>query len=227
MASRRRCDEYITSGRVSIDGQVVATLGHRVDPATQRVALDGAVIVPAGSYRYVLLNKPMGYIVSARDPFHGRTVFDLLRGVPERLFPIGRLDLDTEGVLLLTSDGELAFRLAHPRYAVSKAYRARVEGIPCEEALRSLSVGVKLDEKLTAPAQVSLLRSNGPAAELELVVHEGRKRQVRRMCEAVGHPVTHLERTEFGGITARGLAPGAWRDLTGQEIGRLRRLVHL
>ncbi|MBI4531552.1 MAG: rRNA pseudouridine synthase [Candidatus Latescibacteria bacterium] len=227
IASRRRCDESIRLGRVRVNGEVVTCLGLRVDPEQDRIDVDGQCIVSKKRYRYILLNKPAGYLVSAHDPHHQRTVFDLLSGISERLFPVGRLDLDTEGVLLLTNDGELAFRLTHPRYTIQKTYLAQVVGIPGEAVLQQLCEGVDLGGRRTAPAHVRVVRVEGADTLLELVIHEGRKRQVKRMCRAMGHRVKHLRRIDFAGITVEGLRSGAWRDLTEEEVQRLKRLVGL
>jgi pseudouridine synthase len=210
VASRRGADELIRAGRVLVNGEV-AGLATFVE-AGDRVELDGRALEPE-ALAYVLLHKPAGVVTTARDP-HGRpTVVDLV-GVPQRVVPVGRLDADTTGALLLTNDGPLAHRLAHPRYEVDKVYEAEVEGEPGDEALRRLAEGVELDDGRTAPAAVRRL---GPSL-LELTLHEGRKHQVKRMCEAVGHPVTRLHRRGYAGLTLAGLAPGAWRELTAAEV---------
>jgi pseudouridine synthase len=214
VASRRGADELIRAGRVLVNGEV-AGLATFVE-AGDRVELDGRALEPE-ALAYVLLHKPAGVVTTARDP-HGRpTVVDLV-GVPQRVVPVGRLDADTTGALLLTNDGPLAHRLAHPRYEVDKVYEAEVEGEPGDEALRRLAEGVELDDGRTAPAAVRRL---GPS-RLELTLHEGRKHQVKRMCEAVGHPVTRLHRRGYAGLTLAGLAPGAWRELTAGEVAALR-----
>jgi len=198
-----------------------------VDPSADRVTVRGRAVRPPDESIYLLLNKPTGYLVSARDPHHSRTVYDLLKSVPRRTFPVGRLDLDTCGVLLLTDDGELSFRLTHPRFGVEKAYRAQVRGAPSRRALRTLETGVQLADGPAAPATVRLARSRAEGSTLEITLREGRKRQVKRMCEAVGHPVLKLERTAFAGLTAQGVERGTWRHLTGQEVTGLRSLVGL
>jgi 23S rRNA pseudouridine2605 synthase len=215
VASRRGADELIRARRVRVNGDE-AGLATFVS-AGDRVEVDGRAVEPE-PLTYVLLNKPAGVVTTARDPQGRPTVVGLV-GHARRVVPVGRLDADTTGVLLLTNDGPLAHRLAHPRYEVDKVYEAEVEGDPSPDVLRWLAEGVELEDGLTAPARVRRL---GPG-RLELVLHEGRKRQVRRMCDAVGHPVRALHRREYAGLTADGLAPGEWRDLTADEVKRLRR----
>ncbi len=217
VASRRGADELIKAGRVRVNGEPAA-LNTFVGDA-DRVEVDGR---PVARQRlvYVLLHKPAGVVVTARDPQGRPTVVGLVRH-PVRVVPVGRLDADTTGALLLTNDGDLAHRLAHPRYGVEKVYEAEVEGEPGRAALRRLAQGVELEDGLTAPARVRRL---GPG-RIELVLHEGRNRQVRRMCEAVGHPVRRLHRSVYAGLDLRGLEPGEWRELSADEVARLRRLV--
>jgi len=219
VASRRRADELIKAGRVTVNG-AAGELNSFVGQADD-VRLDGRP-VGAQRLRHVLLNKPRGTITTARDPEGRPTVVDLVGG-DIRVVPVGRLDRDTTGVLLLTNDGPLAHRLAHPRYGVEKTYVAEVEGEPGDAVIRALAEGVELDDGPTAPARVQRL---GPS-RLELVLHEGRNRQVRRMLEAVGHPVVKLRRARYAGLGPGRLRPGEWRDLTPGEVARLRRLVGL
>jgi 23S rRNA pseudouridine2605 synthase len=210
--SRRTCEDLIRDGRVTVNGEV-AVLGRRVDPEHDLVEVDGAPVGVRPGLVYYLLNKPAGVVSTASDT-HGRpTVVELVPGTP-RVFPVGRLDADTEGLLLLTNDGQLANRIAHPRHGVDKEYLVEVAGGPVAPgALRRLREGVELDDGVTSPAQAS----QSMPGVLRLVIHEGRNRQVRRMCEAIGHPVTRLVRTRIGPLTDRSLAPGAWRELTSSE----------
>lgn len=217
LGSRRACEELIADGRVTVDGEE-ALLGDRVDPEVAAVEVDGVPIgIRPGSVHY-LLNKPAGVVTTADDPQGRPTVVGLVPAEP-RVFPVGRLDLDTEGLLLLTNDGDLTHRLTHPSFGVEKEYLAEVEGTPGRGALRRLREGVELDDGPTAPATVGTV---APSA-LRIVIHEGRNRQVRRMCEAVGHPVRRLVRTRIGPITDRALAPGEWRALTQAEVRALER----
>ena len=219
LGSRRACEELIAEGRVTVDGEV-AVLGRRVDPETVRVAVDGVpVSVRPGTVHY-LLNKPPGVVTTASDPQGRPTVVELVPPEP-RVFPVGRLDADTEGLLLLTNDGDLAHRLTHPSFGVEKEYLAQVEGTPTRAQLRRLREGVELDDGVTAPARVALVASN----LVRIAVHEGRKRQVRRMCAAVGHPVIRLVRTRIGPLADRRLAPGRWRALSAAEVRALEQAV--
>ncbi len=215
LGSRRACEELIADGRVTVDGEV-ATLGRRVDPETARVAVDGVPISVRPGLVHYLLNKPAGVVTTASDPQGRPTVLDLVPSEP-RVFPVGRLDAATEGLLLLTNDGELAHRLTHPSFGVAKEYLAEVDTPPTRGELRRLREGVELEDGRTAPARVTLV----PPRAVRMVIHEGRNRQVRRMLDAVGHPVRRLVRTRIGPLTDRRLRPGEWRPLTPAEVRSL------
>jgi 23S rRNA pseudouridine2605 synthase len=217
--SRRACEELIGTGRVTVNGEA-ATLGRRVDPSSDRIQVDGVPVPSAPGLVYYLLNKPAGVVTTASDPEGRSTVVDLVPATP-RVFPVGRLDYETEGLLLLTNDGELSQGLTHPSRGVEKAYLAEVEGVPSRGALRRLREGIVLDDGPTAPARVRMAQSVPGGAALEIVIHEGRNRQVRRMCEAVGHPVRRLVRTRIGPLVDRRLAPGRWRPLEPSEVRAL------
>jgi 23S rRNA pseudouridine2605 synthase len=217
VASRRGADELIKAGRVTVNGEL-GQLNTFVDGAA-RVEVDGRAVAPQ-TLAYVLLHKPAGVVTTARDPQGRPTVVDLVDHA-SRVVPVGRLDADTTGALLLTNDGELAHRLAHPRYGVEKTYEADVEGEPSDEAIRALAEGIDLDDGPTAPAKAGRL---GPS-RVELVLHEGRKHQVKRMLAAVGHPVVRLHRSRYAGLAVEDLGPGESRELTGPEVHSLRRLV--
>jgi pseudouridine synthase len=214
VASRRRADDLIRAGRVRVNGAPGEL--HTVVGRHDVVEVDGAR-VERQALAYVLLHKPVGVVTTASDPQGRRTVVELVPREP-RVVPVGRLDVDTTGALVLTNDGELAHRLAHPRYGVPKVYEAEVDGDPSEDVLSRLRGGVELDDGPTAPASVRRL---GPS-RLELTLHEGRNRQVRRMCEAVGHPVRRLHRSRYAGLDLDGLRPGEWRELTKDEVAALR-----
>jgi 23S rRNA pseudouridine2605 synthase len=217
--SRRAAEELIAGGRVTVDGEV-ARLGQRIDPDRVHVEVDGVPVPVRDDVVYYLLNKPRRVVTTARDPEGRTTAVDLVPTEP-RVFPVGRLDYDTEGLLVLTNDGELAQLVTHPRHGIEKTYLAEVSGVPTRATVRALREGVTLDDGPTAPARVRLVQDQGDNAALEIVLHEGRNRIVRRMCEAVGHPVRRLVRTRVGPITDRRLAPGAWRALRPREVRAL------
>jgi len=224
VASRRAAETLIAAGRVAVNGHTVTELGAKVDPARDRVAVDGALVGGGQRQRYILLHKPAGYICSAHDERGRRTVLDLLDGVTERVYPVGRLDYDTSGLLLLTNDGSLTHKLLHPSHEVEKAYLAEVAGCPQEAALNKLRQGVRLSDGLTAPARARVIKMHGSNALVELVIHEGRNRQVRRMLEAVGYPVLHLKRTRVAFLDVRHIPLGQWRELTADEVKRLKEM---
>ncbi len=210
--SRRTCEDLISAGRVTVNGDV-AILGRRVDPATDVVEVDGAPIGVKPGLVYYLLNKPAGVVTTSSDTHDRPTVMELVPSEP-RVFSIGRLDLETEGLLLITNDGELANRIAHPSHGVDKEYLVEVAGGPVSAgSVRSLRDGVELDDGTTAPAKVS----QPEPGILRIVIHEGKNRQIRRMCEAIGHPVTRLVRTRIGPISDRSMKPGEWREWTNDE----------
>jgi 23S rRNA pseudouridine2605 synthase len=220
IGSRRVSEILIADGRVTVNGEV-AELGRRVDPQHDRIALDDIPVVVDANVVHWIVNKPAGYVTTARDT-HGRpTVLDLVPGEP-RVFPVGRLDLETEGLLLLTNDGDLAQLLTHPSHGVEKEYYAEVEGRPTPAELRALREGIELEDGLTRPARASIVQESGSGTTaLTIVVKEGRKRMVRRMCAAVGHPVVRLARTRIGPLRDPRLAPGAWRALEPEEVRSL------
>jgi 23S rRNA pseudouridine2605 synthase len=219
LGSRRACEEMIAGGRVSVDG-APAELGMRVDPETARIIVDGSPVITRPDLVYYLLNKPRRVMTTARDPEGRRTVLELVPNEP-RVFPVGRLDYETEGLLLLTNDGELTQLLTHPRYGVAKTYLVEVDGTPSQSSVRTLRTGVELDDGITAPARVRVVAHHRDRTAIEVTIHEGRNRQVRRMCEAVGHPVHRLVRTRVGPLRDDRLAPGSWRELRPLEVRRL------
>jgi 23S rRNA pseudouridine2605 synthase len=233
VASRRAADELIASGAVRVNGERPPPSGTLVDPDHDRVTVDGKPVKPPSAHRYIVLNKPLGVITTARDEAARTTVLDVVGDEGKgghRLFPVGRLDADTTGLLLLTDDGDLAFRLTHPRYKVAKEYLALVTGNPNAADLATLRTGVKLDDGVTAPAEVEVLRitpgaREGGVAELRIVIREGRHRQVRRMLHGVGHKVQGLRRVGFGPLKLGRLKEGGWRLLGEAEVAALRRAV--
>ncbi len=224
IASRRAAEKLIAEGRVTVNGQTVREMGVKADPSRDDIRVDGRRLRVAERLRYILLNKPAGVVTTRSDPQRRRTVIDLLAGVREYVYPVGRLDYDTEGLLLLTNDGDLAARLTHPRHEVERTYEAQVAGTPDNEAIGKLRRGIPLDGRRTMPADVKLLgaRHHERSSVLLMTIREGRNRQVRRMFEAVGHPVQKLKRTRIGPISDRRLRPGEWRDLSAREVSLLK-----
>ena len=224
VASRRQAEMLIQEGKVRVNGRVVTELGSKADPERDEVRVAGRLIAADQPRTYLLLHKPVGYVSTTNDPECRPTVLDLVHGVKERLYPVGRLDWDTSGLLLLTNDGELTHRLTHPSSEVPRTYQAKVEGIPTPEVLQKLRRGVLLDGRLTHPAQVRLLRPGPGWAWLEITLAEGRNRQVRRMCEAVRHPVLKLCRVALGPLQLGDLPAGRSRPLLAKELKQLREL---
>ena len=219
IGSRRVCEKLIVEQRVTVNGEF-AELGQKVDPETSQVEVDGLKIGVRQDLVYYLLNKPIGVITTSKDPQERSTVVDLVPTHP-RVFPVGRLDADTEGLILLTNDGDLTHYLTHPSFGIEKEYLVQVEVKPPRNAIRELRQGVELDDGITAPAKVSLVDEK----LLKIVIHEGRNRQIRRMCESVGHPVIRLIRSRIGPIVDRSLRPGSFRELTNQELKSIRKVL--
>ncbi len=222
VASRRASEQLIRERRVTVNGEVVTELGSKADAARDDIRVDGRRVKIVERHRYILLNKPRGYVTTRSDPQRRPTVLDLV-GTRDYVYPVGRLDFDSEGLLLLTNDGDLAARLTHPRHGIPRVYEARVLGVPDERDLQRLARGVVIDGQRTAPATVKRLPARRGANEttILLTIREGRNRQVRRMCEAIGHPVLHLRRVAIGPIRDDRLRPGQWRELTEKEVRSL------
>lgn len=225
VAARRKCEEMIAAGRVTVNGRVITEMGTQVEEHDE-VFVDGVRIMPEEEKRYVLYHKPAGEVTTVSDEKGRETVMDRFRDFPVRLYPVGRLDYDSEGLLLLTNDGALAQRLTHPSCEVDKVYLARVTGNPSNEAIDRLRRGVYMegDERRTYPAQVRVVRDEGLFSDILVTIHEGRNRQVRRMFDAVGHKVLLLRRVRFGPLELGSLRRGEWRELTAQEVELLHRL---
>lgn len=220
--SRRKAEELIVKGRVSVNGRVITELGAKVDLERDAIAVDGALI-PGGEKKvYFLLYKPRGVVSTTDDPQNRPTVTSLLQNVTERVYPVGRLDLDSEGLMLLTNDGDLALKVMHPRYGMKKTYQVLVKTVPTSQQLEQLRKGVKLEEGETRPAQVEVEKIQGKKAWVRFVIGEGKKRQVRRMCAAVGLTVLRLKRVALGNLTLKGLKPGSYRRLKPFEVERLK-----
>jgi 23S rRNA pseudouridine2605 synthase len=225
LTSRRKAEQMIVDGRVSVDGNIVQQLGVQVDPQRQVVRVDGNV-VKWERRRYIVLNKPSGYITTAADERGRRTVIELVN-VAERVVPVGRLDRKTSGLLLLTNDGELLYRVTHPKFELEKEYEAILDGFPPPAALERLRRGLTVDGVKVIPEQIRPLRNEESGTILRIVIHEGRNRIVRRMLEQIGYPAVKLERTRVGPLQVRGLPVGTWRDLTGGELSQIRESVGL
>lgn len=225
VAARRKCEEIIGEGRVSVNGMIITEMGTQVEEGDE-VRVDGALITPEEEKRYVLYHKPAGEVTTVSDEKGRETVMDRFRDFPVRLYPVGRLDYDSEGLLLLTNDGELAQRLTHPSCEVDKVYLARVTGNPSNEAIDRLRCGVYMegDQRKTYPADVRVVRDESLFSDIVVTIHEGRNRQVRRMFDAVGHKVLLLRRIRFGAVELGSLRRGEWRELTQEEIDALHRL---
>lgn len=226
LGSRRKCEEWIAAGRVAVNGKTVTRLGVKVDPERDRIEVDGRPvrIPPKNKKVYLMLHKPKGYLSSVSDPFGRKTVIDLVRDVEARVYPVGRLDADTEGLLLLTDDGDFAHLLTHPRYGVPKTYLATVRGVPHGSLLERLRRGIRLEDGVTAPAQVEYedVDLERDEAVIRVTIREGRKRQVRRMFEAIGHPVERLVRVAIGPVRLGTLPVGRYRPLSEKEVKLLR-----
>ncbi|MDF2570760.1 MAG: rluB, partial [Sporomusa sp.] len=225
IASRRDAEELITAGRVTVNGKVVTELGTKIEPRRARVTVDGKPL-KAEKYVYILLNKPKGVVTTLEDPRGRKTVADIVAKIPERIYPVGRLDYNTEGLLLLTNDGDVAYALTHPSHEIAKTYLVKVEGFPPEEKLDKLRVGIKLEDGVTAPAKINVvdIDQEKELTTLEIIIYEGKNRQIRRMCEAIGYPVKNLKRVQYAFLTLEGLRRGQYRQLLAGEVEQLKRL---
>lgn len=226
VASRRKCEALIEDGRVTVDGVVVQELGVKADPTRQLIAVDGKPISTEAKL-CLILHKPTSYVTTVRDPEGRRTVMNLIESVEQRLYPIGRLDYESSGLLIMSNDGDLTNRLLHPSTHVDKVYRVTVLGMPDKDAFTKLQTGIELEDGMTSPAEVTVLRHHPQESVLEITIHEGRNHQVRRMFESLGHPVKRLKRIQFGPLELGSLASGHWRWLTEFEWNRLYQSVGL
>ena len=220
VTSRRNAEKLISEGKVTVDGKIITELGAKADATKNKICVDGKILKFDAEKIYILLNKPRGYVCTAKDERGRKTVLDLIN-IPERIFPVGRLDLNSEGLLLLTNDGELMNALIHPKFKIDKMYRAKISGEVTEEKLDKLRAGIELDDGLTAPAEIFLLEENF----VEITIHEGRNRQIRRMFAAIGCDVKRLKRIKFADLTLDGVAVGKFRRLNPAEIKNLQKLL--
>ena len=226
IASRRGSEEIIAQGRVKVNGKLVTTPGFTIDPLKDRVEVDKLSLRGPEQKVYLLMNKPVGYVSTINDPQGRRKITDLIKGVQQRVYPVGRLDYDSEGLLLLTNDGELTFALTHPKHEVPRTYQLLVSGIPESSKLSQLAKGIPLKEGMTAPAKVKVLEKRSDSVVLQITIHEGRNRQVRRMCEYIGHPVLALRRISMGPLQLGDLKRGRFRYLSAREIKLLKQAVY-
>jgi len=224
IASRRKCEQLILEGKVKVNGVLVTELGTKVDKFYDEIALDDNKLISLDKKVYVLLNKPIGYICSVKDQFNRPVVTDLLKSLKGRIYPVGRLDYDTEGLLILTNDGDLAYILTHPKHEVNKEYVALVSGIVQDEDIEKFKLGLFIDDYKTAPAILEILKKNKDTSLIKVTIHEGKNRQIRKMCEAIGHKVINLERISIGNISLGKLASGKYRFLSEKEINYLKTL---
>ena len=224
IASRRKAEEIILAGRVKVNGSIVEELSFNIDETKDVVEVDGNKIGLTEKLVYIVLNKPEGYITTVKDQFDRPSVLDLVSDIEERVYPIGRLDYETSGLLLLTNDGDLTYKLTHPKHEVDKTYVARVKGIPTTEEMKQFEKGLEIEDYVTAPAKIKLLEYSKEKnfGKCEIKIHEGRNRQVRKMCRAINHPVLNLKRVSVGKITLKGVKIGEYRHLTKEEIQYLK-----
>jgi pseudouridine synthase len=227
IVSRREAERFITEGRVAVNGCIVTQLGTKVDPARDKINVDGRLVKSFPGKVYVLMNKPAGYVSTLKDPQERPVVTDLLDRINTRVFPVGRLDYDAEGLLLLTNDGELAHRLQHPRYGISRTYEVKVKDVPINSELFSLRKGIKLEDGITLPAKAKFLKKTTKNCWLKITLYEGKNRQVKRMCAAIGHPVLKIKRVSLGPLSLGDVSRGKYRHLTRDEVKELYALVSL
>ena len=227
IVSRREAERFITEGRVAVNGSIVTQLGTKVDPTRDKINVDGRLVKSFPGKVYVLMNKPAGYVSTLKDPQERPVVTDLLDRINTRVFPVGRLDYDAEGVLLLTNDGELAHRLQHPRYGISRTYEVKVKDVPANSQLSRLRKGVRLEDGITLPAKAKFLKKTTKNCWLKITLYEGKNRQVKRMCAAVGHPVLKIKRVSLGPLSLGDVSRGKYRHLTQDEVKELYALVSL
>lgn len=227
VASRRKAEELIAAGKIQVNGKVVTEMGTKIDPQRDEVTYQGETVSKQGTQMvYLMLHKPEGVVTTAKEQFGRASVMDLVKGVRERIFPVGRLDYDTSGLLLLTNDGDLTYKLTHPKHAIDKTYIAKLYGVPDEGALQKFRRGVVIDGRRTKPAKIQILEreKDGRFCTAEIIIHEGRNRQVRKMCEAIHHPVAQLKRVATGELRLGDLPKGKFRPLTEKEVKYLKRL---
>lgn len=224
VASRRKSEMLILQGRVKVNGKVIDELGYKINPNIDIVLVDNKQVIKKENNIYIALNKPEGYITTVKDQFNRPTVLDLVKGINERIYPIGRLDYDTSGLLLLTNDGDLTYKLTHPKHEIEKVYIAKIKGVPTEKELNEFRNGLKIDNYVTSKAKIKLLKKYNDYSIVKIIIHEGKNRQVRKMCKKINHPVIKLKRIAIGKIELGNLKKGNWRYLSKEEIEYLKGL---
>lgn len=222
VASRRKSEEMILQGQVKVNGTTIKELGVKIDIDQDIVTIDGKTLKVEENKIYILLNKPVGYITTMSDEFNRKKVIDLLKNIEERVYPVGRLDYDTSGLLLLTNDGDLAYKLTHPKYEIKKKYIAKVSGVPTEQELKQFREGLRIENYITSKAKIRIVSKEKDNSILEIVIHEGKNRQVRKMCSKIGHAVIELKRIEMGEIKLGDVKEGKWRYLSPTEVEYLK-----
>lgn len=224
VASRRKSEKMILQGRVKVNGKVIDKLGYKINPDIDVILVDNKQVIKKENYIYIALNKPEGYITTVKDQYNRPTVIDLVRNINERIYPIGRLDYDTSGLLLLTNDGDLTYKLTHPKHEINKVYIAKIKGIPTEKELNEFRNGLKIDNYITSKAKIKIIKKYNDSSIVEITIHEGKNRQIRKMCRKINHPVIKLKRIAIGKIKLGDLKKGSWRYLSKEEIEYLKKL---
>lgn len=224
VASRRKSEKMILQGRVKVNGKVIDKLGYKINPDIDVILVDNKQVIKKENYIYIALNKPEGYITTVKDQFNRPTVLDLVKSINERIYPIGRLDYDTSGLLLLTNDGDLTYKLTHPKHEIEKVYIAKIKGVPTEKKLNKFRKGLKIDNYVTSKAKIEVLKKYNDYSIVKIAIHEGKNRQIRKMCKKINHPVIKLKRIAIGKIELGNLKKGSWRYLSKEEISYLKEL---
>lgn len=224
VASRRKSENIILEGRVKVNGKTITELGIKVDPDKDVVILDNKIIRMEKNNVYIIINKPEGYVTTVSDQFNRPTVIDLIRSIDERIYPVGRLDYDTSGLLILTNDGNLTYKLTHPKHEINKEYIAKIKGIPNNKSLNEFRNGLKIEDYVTSKANIEIIETYRQNSQVKIIIHEGKNRQVRKMCEKIGHPVIKLKRVAIGDLNIDKMKTGEWRFLTSKEVEYLKNL---
>nr|WP_026894071.1 pseudouridine synthase [Clostridiisalibacter paucivorans] len=224
VASRRKSENIILEGRVKVNGKTITELGIKVDPDKDVVILDNKIIRMEKNNVYIIINKPEGYVTTVSDQFNRPTVIDLIRSIDERIYPVGRLDYDTSGLLILTNDGNLTYKLTHPKHEINKEYIAKIKGIPNNKSLNEFRNGLKIEDYVTSKANIEIIETYRQNSQVKIIIHEGKNRQVRKMCGKIGHPVIKLKRVAIGDLNIDKMKTGEWRFLTSKEVEYLKNL---